>query len=150
MRRIPRESRELSRISPLTEASTPGDHWSWSPGPSSETGALRAAPCRYRAEKRPSAIDRKAVSLTLTTEGGQQRKELLALRQAALAPLVRQVAPEDLAVFERVVETITAGLPEDAFSALTTCRFCDGHRCVDCPMEVFGTLDTAGTSVVNT
>lgn len=105
---------------------------------------------RNLVEKRPSAIDRRTMSLTLTTDGRQQRKKLLALRQAALAPLVKQVAPEDLAVFERVVETITARLPEDAFSALTTCRFCDEHRCTDCPMEVFGALDITGGSVANT
>jgi hypothetical protein len=48
--------------------------------------------------------------------------------------LLNQVAPEDLAPPQRVAETIA----EDALSALTTCRFCDERRCVDCSMEVFG------------
>ena len=50
--------------------------------------------------------------------------------------LLNQVAPEDLAALERVAETIAAALPEDALAALTTYRFCDEGRCIDCPMEV--------------
>jgi hypothetical protein len=48
---------------------------------------------------------------------------ILALRRAALTLLLNQVAPEDVAALERVAETIAAALPEDALSALTTCRF---------------------------
>jgi hypothetical protein len=40
-----------------------------------------------------------------------------------LTLLLNQVAPEDVAALERVAETIAAALPEDALSALTTCRF---------------------------
>jgi len=40
-----------------------------------------------------------------------------------LTVLLNQVAPEDVAALERVAETIAAALPEDALSALTTCRF---------------------------
>jgi len=99
---------------------------------------------RRLVEKRPSAIDRRVMSLALTTDGWQQRDELLALRRAALTTLLDRVAAEDLAAFERVAETIVAALPEDALSALTTCRFCDERRCTDCPMEAFGTLEPAG------
>jgi hypothetical protein len=42
---------------------------------------------------------------------------------------------------ECVAETIAAALADDALSALTTCRFCDERRCIDCPMEVFGLLE---------
>jgi hypothetical protein len=37
-----------------------------------------------------------------------------------LTGLLSQVAPDDLAALERIAETITAALPEDALSALTT------------------------------
>lgn len=57
-----------------------------------------------------------------------------------MAVLLNQVAPEDLAALERVAETIAAALPEGALSALTTCRFCDERRCIDCPMDIFGSL----------
>ncbi len=95
---------------------------------------------RNLVEKQPSALDRRIMSLALTTDGWQQRDKLLALRRAALTVLLNQVAPEDLAALEHVAETIAAALPEDALSALTTCRFCDERRCIDCPMEVFGSL----------
>jgi hypothetical protein len=55
-------------------------------------------------------------------------------------------SPEDLAALERIAETIAAALPEDALAALTTCRFCDERRCIDCPMEVFGLLEPPGSS----
>jgi hypothetical protein len=61
-----------------------------------------------------------------------------------LTVLLNQVAPEDWAALERVDETIAAAMPEDALAALTTCRFCDERRCIDCPMEVFGSLQPAG------
>jgi MarR family transcriptional repressor of emrRAB len=63
------------------------------------------------------------------------------MRCAALTVLLNQVAPEELAALERVAETMAVALPEDTLSALTTCRFCDERRCIDCPMEVFGLLD---------
>jgi hypothetical protein len=99
---------------------------------------------RNLVEKRPSALDRRIMSLALTTDGWQRRDKLLALRRAVLTVLLDPVAPEDLAALEHVAETIAAALPEDALSALTTCRFCDERRCIDCPMEVFGSLKPAG------
>jgi DNA-binding MarR family transcriptional regulator len=39
---------------------------------------------RNLVEKRPSALDRRMISLALTTDGWQQRYKLLALRRAAL------------------------------------------------------------------
>jgi DNA-binding MarR family transcriptional regulator len=95
---------------------------------------------RNLVEKRPSALDRRIMSLALTTESWQQRDKLLALRRAVLTVLLNQVAPEDLAALEHVAETIAAALPEDALSALTTYHFCDERRCIDCPVEGFGSL----------
>src|SRR4051794_24982292 len=80
------------------------------------------------------------MSLALTTNRWQQRDKLFALRRAVLTLLLNQVAPEDLAALEHVAETIAAALPEEALSALTTCRFCDERRWIGCPMEVFGSL----------
>ena len=59
-------------------------------------------------------------------------------------PLLDRIAPEDCAALERAAEAIVAALPEDALSALTTCRFCDERRCAGCPMEIFGLLAPAG------
>ena len=68
-------------------------------------------------------------------------KQVLALRCTALTALLDQAAPEDRAALGCVVETISAALPEDALSPLTTCRSCERRRCIDCPMEVFDLLD---------
>jgi MarR family transcriptional regulator, negative regulator of the multidrug operon emrRAB len=95
---------------------------------------------RNPVEKRPSALDRTIMRLALTTDSWQQRDKLLAFRRAVLTVLLNQAAPEDLAALEHVAETIAAARPEDALSALKTCRFCDERRCIDCPMEVFGSL----------
>lgn len=99
---------------------------------------------RNLVEKRPSAADRRIMSLALTPDGLRQRDQLLESRRAALITLLEKVAPEDLVAFERVAEAIAAALPENALSALSTCRFCDEGRCVNCPMDVFGSLEPAG------
>lgn len=74
---------------------------------------------------------------------------ILALRRAALTVPLHQAPFEDLAAPERVAEAIAAALPEDAPFAFTTCRFCDERRCIDCPMEVFGSLEPAGGPVID-
>lgn len=101
---------------------------------------------RNLVDKQPSAIDRRIMTLTLTQNGLQVRDKLLALRRDALAALLERVAPEDLAPLERIAAIIVASLPENALSAMTTCRYCDERRCIDCPMEVFGPLETPGSS----
>ncbi|CAP42217.1 transcriptional regulator, MarR family [Bordetella petrii] len=93
-------------------------------------------------EKRPSALDRRTMSLALTPSGSRQRDELLALRKAALEALLAHVSAQDLEALERIAETVVAKLPDDALSALTTCRYCDERSCASCPMEAFGSLDT--------
>jgi hypothetical protein len=45
--------------------------------------------------------------------------------------LLNQVAPEDWAALEDIVETMAAPLPEDARWALTTYRFCNKRRRID-------------------
>ncbi len=91
-------------------------------------------------ERRPSAADRRSTSLELTAAGTDQREALLALRRNVLADLLNLVPIEDRPALERIAERIVGSLPQDALSALTTCRFCDERRCLDCPMDVFGTL----------
>ena len=85
---------------------------------------------RNLVEKRPSALDRRIISLALTMDGWRQRDKLLALRRAVSTVLLNQVAPENLAALEHVAETIAAALPEDTHSALTTCRFCDERNLI--------------------
>ena len=46
---------------------------------------------RNLVEKRPSALDRRIMSLALTTDSWQQRDKLLALRRAVLTVLLNQV-----------------------------------------------------------
>lgn len=104
---------------------------------------------RKLVEKRQSAIDRRTMSLAPTADGWVQRDRVLALRRTALAALLSQITSDDLAALERIAETITATLPTDALSALTTCRFCDERSCIACPMEVFGSLETAGDIAAN-
>ncbi|MBP1888284.1 MarR family winged helix-turn-helix transcriptional regulator [Sinorhizobium mexicanum] len=101
---------------------------------------------RNLVDKQPSAIDRRIMTLTLTPSGLQLREELLALRRDALAALLERVSPDDLAPLGRIAAIIVASLPENALSALTTCRYCDDRICIDCPMEVFGPLETPGSS----
>ncbi len=95
-------------------------------------------------EKKPSALDRRTMSLALTLSGRKQREELLELRRAALSTLLAPVSSEDLSALERIAETIVAALPDDALTSLTTCRYCDERCCTDCPMEVFGPLQSLG------
>ena len=80
---------------------------------------------RNLVDKQPSAIDRRVMTLALTPSGLQLRDKLLALRRDALAALLKRVSPEDLAPLERIAEIIVAALPENALSALTTCRYCE-------------------------
>jgi DNA-binding MarR family transcriptional regulator len=101
---------------------------------------------RNLVDKQPTAIDRRIMTLALTPSGLQLRDKLLALRRDALAALLKRVSPEDLAPLERIAEIIVAALPENALSALTTCRYCDERSCIDRPMEVFGPLETPGSS----
>lgn len=92
------------------------------------------------AERRPSQTDRRMITLVLTSAGQAQREDLLAQRRAALAPLLEGLSEEERRVLERVAEKILGALPDNALSALTTCRFCDEQRCVHCPMAVFGSV----------
>lgn len=101
---------------------------------------------RNLVDKQPSASDRRVMTLALTPSGLQLRDKLLALRRDALTALLKHVSPDDLAPLERIAEIIVATLPDNARSALTTCRYCDERSCIDCPMEVFGPLETPGSS----
>jgi len=96
-------------------------------------------------EKKPSAVDRRMMRLTLTPNGLKQRDELLALRHTALSALLVNMSPEDLSALERIVERLVAALPENVTSSLTTCRYCDERCCNNCPMEVFGPLQSLAT-----
>jgi len=67
-----------------------------------------------------------------------------------LTVLLNQVAPEDLAALERIAETIATALPEDARSLHARhAVFCDERCCIDCPMEVFGSLEPARGPVID-
>ena len=83
--------------------------------------------------------DRRAVALYLTEMGETQRNGLLERRRHALATMLNEITPEDLAVLERISHAILNRLPSDANSALTICRFCNEQVCDDCPMNVFAT-----------
>jgi MarR family transcriptional repressor of emrRAB len=101
-------------------------------------------------DKQPSVTDRRVMTLALTPSGSQLRDKLLALRRDALTALFTRVSPDDLAALERVAEMVVPTLPENALSALTTCRYCDECSCIDCPMDVFGSLETPGCSTAAT
>ena len=92
--------------------------------------------------KTPSAADRRMMHLDLTVEGSEERRKLLALRNASVAELLGGLAVEERKLLERLSESILARLPCDALSALTTCRFCDEKTCTACPMEAFGRVAT--------
>ena len=87
-----------------------------------------------------AAHDRRAVALTLTEAGEAHRAALLKRRRDALATILSDVCAQDRIVLERAIDKMLGGLPHDAVSALTVCRFCDAERCADCPMNVFGPL----------
>ena len=84
--------------------------------------------------------DRRTVALSLTEEGRARRAALLERRRAVLEAILQAVSPEDQAVLERVFGTVLRGLPSNAVTAMTVCRFCDQHQCVECPMNTFGVL----------
>lgn len=89
------------------------------------------------AERRTAAVDRRALALHLTPAGEAERAAMLGSRQAALAAILGELAPEDLPVLERFVEKMLVSLPCDANSAMTVCRFCDHGQCSRCPMDQF-------------
>lgn len=101
-------------------------------------------------DKQPSANDRRVMTLALTQSGSQLRDTLLTLRYNALSALIQRISLDDLAALERIAEIIVAALPENPISALTTCRYCDERSCIDCPMQVFGPLETPGCSNART
>lgn len=84
--------------------------------------------------------DRRAVALTLTEAGKAHQSALLKRRNSALASILADVPEQDRAALECMIETMLQGLPSDPISALTICRFCDGKRCADCPMDVWERL----------
>ncbi len=88
----------------------------------------------------PASHDRRAVALALTEAGKAHQSALLKRRNTALAAILSNIPAQDRLMLERVIETMLRGLPQDAISALTVCRFCDGKRCTDCPMDAFGAL----------
>ena len=67
---------------------------------------------RSLVEKQPSVLERKIMSLALTTDGRQQRDKLLALRSAGLTFLLNQVEPEDLTALERAAGIVAAASAE--------------------------------------
>jgi MarR family transcriptional regulator, negative regulator of the multidrug operon emrRAB len=87
-----------------------------------------------------AARDRRSVALHLTASGRSRRDALLKRRHDVLASALEAVLPEDRAVLERVSDAILRGLPDDARSAMTVCRYCDDQRCPECPMDGFGAL----------
>lgn len=87
-----------------------------------------------------SPRDRRAVALTLTVLGQAHRAALLERRHEAVAAVLKAVVPEDRDALERVTDVMLRKLPHDAVSALHVCRLCDGGKCVECPMDMFGTV----------
>lgn len=81
--------------------------------------------------------DRRAVSLALTDAGSAARTAILSRRRNLLNKALETIPARDRHVLERVAEAVLRTLPDDATSALTICRFCDGGRCPDCPMNAF-------------
>jgi MarR family transcriptional repressor of emrRAB len=65
----------------------------------------------------------------------QLRDKLLALRRDALTAVLKRVSLDDLAPLERIAEILVATLPENALSALTTCRYCDERSCIENPRQ---------------
>lgn len=94
------------------------------------------------AQRTHAPHDRRAVALTLTAQGETQKENLLERRRMALESVLNMVEPEDYAAFERVIGQMLGALPDDATSALNICRLCNEHKCADCPMEIFGSIDS--------
>jgi DNA-binding MarR family transcriptional regulator len=90
-----------------------------------------------------AAHDRRAVALTLTPAGEVHQAALLNRRNEALVAILSEVSVRDRIALERIVAAMLQRLPDDAVSALNVCRFCDAERCADCPMDVFGPLDSS-------
>lgn len=89
-------------------------------------------------ERIPGVLDRRSVTLSLTGKGVAERAAILQRRMSALEDVLSAVAPGDFDTLQRIAATTLATLPDDATSALATCRLCDERRCAVCPMEPFG------------
>ncbi len=96
------------------------------------------------AERKAALSDRRVLALHLTPAGETERSAVLEGRRLAIFTVMEHVSPEDYPVLEQLVAKMLVGLPSDATSAMSVCRFCNQQACAACPMDKF---DTSGPQV---
>lgn len=82
--------------------------------------------------------NRRTVALVLTDTGSHAADAVLAVRAAALAPLLADLSARERTTLERLLGRVVAGLAQDRPSAVHTCRLCDRDACTSgpgCPLE---------------
>jgi len=95
------------------------------------------------AQRRVSAQDQRAVTVHLTEAGEGSRASLLQRRAKVLSAVLQDLPAEQQAILEQAAVALLSRMPKDAVSALGVCRFCDQERCLECPMDGFGTIKVA-------
>ncbi len=87
-------------------------------------------------EKRQSALDKRSVALFLTARGKSVRRQILADREAALAPLVSNLSDADQKSLANLLSMLLNAVAQDDVHKLRICRLCDAVACGDCPIRV--------------
>lgn len=87
-------------------------------------------------ERRPAAHDRRGVALYLTVAGKSARREILKVREAALAPLVSRLSAREQKTLSTLLGKLLAAVSRDDTHKLRICRLCDSRACGDCPILV--------------
>lgn len=82
-----------------------------------------------------SAVDGRAVALTLTEPGQTLNRELLDARQGAVERVLTVLTDDERSRFAELTEKMLRGLVRDERHALQVCRLCDVTVCPECPVE---------------
>jgi len=87
--------------------------------------------------QRSSGEDKRTVMLSLTMEGEQQAKQILAARRMPLEKLVAQLCAKEQHSLCLLTEKLLTALTPDALRAARNCRLCDETACEleHCPVE---------------
>lgn len=88
-------------------------------------------------ERKPSALDRRAVVLRLTCEGEARAKAVLAAREDVTTQIVENLSAEQREALQPLLATMLQTLTGDQSTARRNCRLCNEGVCRPrgCPVE---------------
>lgn len=99
-------------------------------------------------ERRIAAHDRRGVALFLTEAGETVRRQILADRESAFAPLLSHLSAREQESLARLLGKLLTAVSRDDTHKLRICRLCDSSVCRDCPIRVPVATDVPGQESV--